>query len=259
LAYCGNTLDYAKLLRFITNVISVRNQAMRLASTILCSFLIIGSPTYTFAANEGWFASINGGTEFRFGSTSVKNAGAHYTGIMHKVKFDPSYVVEGIVGYESSSPLSTYLSISLSEGDINWLTNFSGTDSEFTGSARSVTLLANLGYNHAISERLTLQTTLGAGFAINQLSTVEESLIGGATYAYVDGNTTNGLAARAGLNLIYNIDDTLSLTLSTNANYTGAFQSGKTRNFSGVQEAIGRYKIDDSWNTTFSGGIRWKF
>jgi hypothetical protein len=237
---------------------------MRQILTVLTATGLISCAAYSANAQDlGMFADINGGAAFLSGSSRTTTGGGTFNGTVSDVKFDNAFVVGGRIGYRFSDPLAMFISYDHIGSDVSWKTSFPSSTSYFRGDAESNLVLANVSYGYNFTDMTRVAASAGAGVAINKLSGVDEYLSPTSTnpYARIENGTNTSFAGRAGLELQHSVSHALSLNLGAQVSYIGDYQAGGSRTVysAGTASPIGKYKLDSTWATTITAGIRLKF
>lgn len=240
------------------NMVSV---ALCAAGLIATTGAVLSEDTIAQGASTGWFADLDAGAAFRYGSSSTTTGGAFNSGTAYGVEFDPALRLGGSFGFQYSPALDVFLSYNYIDGATRWKADFGpGADTAFDGRAHSHVVLANARYGHEFSPSTRISALLGAGIAINALSGVVESdaVTGTKVSDIADGSVTS-FAARTGLELTHDLSQNVSLKLGAGLDYYGGFKTGTSRLRLGANQPIGAYELQPAWGVTVSAGLTARF
>ncbi len=222
-------------------------------------------PSLGFAQEPGFFAGLDTSVGIAQGSSGTSDGGAPFAGgsVISDVKFDHTTGIGGHFGYALDSSWSLFLSYQYVRSDIQWdasFPNYYGAASHFSGKAVSNTVLANVGYDVALTDAFSFRATAGLGVAFNSLSDVTETDQPTSLFlSDVADHTESSPAAQLGVGLRYALARNTVIGLDAAVAYVGDFRTGDERTGSlGVTE-INPYKIDDVWRESLGASIEVSF
>ena len=118
--------------------------------------------------------------------------------------------------------------------------------------------MANVSYTPWTNHGTALDMTLGMGFSVNQLQSVDEHN-SGLKLRLSDG-TKFSPAARAGIGIRQEVASWLELGANAAVTYYGGYRTGNDRSGTGVaNQPIGRYGIDPVFGASVTGSMRMIF
>jgi hypothetical protein len=231
------------------------SRALLFTVFITCLF-----PASAFAADAGFFVGLDLTGGKAFGSSDQTDGGAAFGGggVVENVDFGDTVGIGGHLGYRINEALSVSLAYQHIWGDVSWDANFPAISSvsAFEGTAVSDMILANVSYDMAVSDAISISPKVGAGLTFNTLSGVVETLKStGQFLSDVSDATQISPVAQVEIGLRYNMAPNMSLNLGTALAYTGGFKTNDTRSGNLGVTPITPYEIDDVWRASLGASI----
>ena len=231
-----------------------------IAATVVAAFI----PAPALADDTGFFAGLDLSGGAAFGSSGTTDGGAPWAGggVVGNVKFHGAVGIGGEIGYRFDPALSAFVSYRHSQGGVNWDVDFPafGIVSGFEGTAASDAVMANLGYDFALSGDTTLRASAGVGLSFNTLSdVVEKDGASGLFLADIAGHTHVSPAAQLGAGIRHRLAPSAILGLDAALSYNGGFATGTTRSGNLGVTPINPYGIDDVWRANIGASLRFEF
>ena len=231
-----------------------------IAATVVAAF----TPAPVLAGDTGFFAGLDLSGGAAFGSSETTDGGAPWAGggVVGNVEFHGAFGIGGEIGYRFDPVLSAFVSYLHSQGGVSWDADFPafGVASHFEGTAASDAVMANLGYDFALSGDTTLSASAGIGLSFNTLSGVVETVeASGQFLADVAARTRVSPAAQLGAGIRHRLTPSAILGLDAALSYNGGFATGNTRSGNLGVTAINPYEIDDVWRARLGASLRFEF
>lgn len=237
---------------------------MRHAFLFLSAAALVALPAAAHAQDTGLFAGVDVSTGIAGGSSDTTDGGAPFAGggVVEDVDFGQTLGIGGHIGYKFNRSTSISLNYQHVRGDISWRADFPlyGVASDFEGKAVSDTIMANLAYEHPLSDTLAIRASAGGGVAFNRMSNVVETdVASGQFLSDVASRSRTKPVGQLGAGFRYKVMPNAALGLDAIFAWSGGYETGNTRSGNLGITDINPYRINDVWRASLGASFRYGF